>query len=180
LNGIDFARRLFLPYAFEGSTKTPASEIATHFSPRTIGNNTKRSRPVTKPTSPSVKQRHGCVTTYLVLAIIANSATALLYLLGREAIKRSSPQHIPDWAFPVLIAVCLFNLVCAVALFRWKKWGFWGLVASAAVALCVNSAIGLGPLAAIGGIIGVLLLYGVLQIGKENKGWSQLESRRAS
>jgi hypothetical protein len=27
LNGIDFARRLFLPYAFEGSTKTPASEI---------------------------------------------------------------------------------------------------------------------------------------------------------
>jgi hypothetical protein len=49
------------------------------------------------------------------------------------------------------------------------------LVASAAVALCVNIAIGLGPLAAIGGIIGVLFLYGVLQIGKENKGWSRLE-----
>jgi hypothetical protein len=49
------------------------------------------------------------------------------------------------------------------------------LVASAAVALGVNIAIGLGPLAAIGGIIGVSLLYGVLQIGKENKGWSQLE-----
>ena len=130
---------------------------------------------MTKPTSPSVKQRHGCLTTYLVLAIIANSATALLYLLGREAIKRNSQQHIPDWAFPVLMAVCLFNLVCAIALFRWKKWGFWGLVASAAVALCVNIAIGLGPLAAIGGVIGVLLLYGVLQIGKENKGWSQLE-----
>jgi len=76
---------------------------------------------MTKPTSSSMKQRHGCLTTYLVLAIIANSATALLYLLGREAIKRSSPQHIPDWAFPVLIAVCLFNLVCAIALFRWKK-----------------------------------------------------------
>ena len=126
---------------------------------------------MTKPTSPSVKQRHGCLTTYLVLAIIANSATALLYLLGREAIRRSSPQHIPDW----VIAVCLFNLVCAIALFRWKKWGFWGLVVSAAVALCVNIAIGLGSLAAIGGVVGVLLLYGVLQIGKENKGWSQLE-----
>jgi hypothetical protein len=93
---------------------------------------------------------------------------------GKQS-NAGSPQHIPDWAFPVLIAVCLFNLVCAIALFRWKKWGFWGLVVSAAVALGVNIAIGLGPLAAIGGIIGVLLLYGVLQIGKENKGWSQLE-----
>jgi hypothetical protein len=56
-----------------------------------------------------------------------------------------------------------------------EEVGLWGLVASAAVALGVNIAIGLGPLAAIGGIIGVSLLYGVLQIGKENKGWSQLE-----
>jgi hypothetical protein len=130
---------------------------------------------VTQPTSSPLKQRHGCLTAYLVLAIIANSVTALLYLLGSEAVKRGSLQPIPDWAFPVLIGVCLFNLVCAIALFRWKKWGFWGLVASAAVALGVNIAIGLGPLAAIGGIIAVLLLYGVLQIGKENKGWSQLE-----
>src|SRR6266496_2951629 len=76
---------------------------------RAIGNNSKRSRPMPKPTSSPVKQRHGCLTTYLVLVIIANSATAHLYLPGREAIKRSSPQHIPDWAFPVLIAVCLFN-----------------------------------------------------------------------
>ncbi len=128
-----------------------------------------------KPTSSPIKQRHGCLTTYLVLAIIANSATALLYLLGKEALSRSSTQHIPDWAFPVLTAVCVFNVVCAIALFRWKKWGFWGLIASAAVALCVNVAIGLGPLAAISGLIGVLLAYGVLQIGKDNKGWSQLE-----
>ncbi|HMC25539.1 MAG TPA: hypothetical protein VKH14_08705, partial [Candidatus Udaeobacter sp.] len=113
-----------------------------------------------KPTSPPVKKRHGSLATYLVLAIIGNFATTLLYLLGREAIKRSSPQHIPDWAFPVLIAVCLFNLVCVIALFRWKKWGFWELVVSAAVALGVNVAIGLGPLAAIGGIVAVLLVYG--------------------
>src|SRR5436190_21747036 len=109
------------------------------------------------------------------LRSIGNFATTLFYLLGREAIKRSSPQHIPDWAFPVLIAVCLFNLVCVIALFRWKKWGFWELVVSAAVALGVNVAIGLGPLAAIGGIVAVFPVYGLLQIGKENKGWSQLE-----
>ena len=102
---------------------------------------------------------------YLVLVIIANSATALLYLFGAEAIKRSTP-NIPDWAFPVLIVLVLFNLVCAVALFRWKKWGFWGLVASAVVVLGVNLAIGLGVSSAIVGLLGVLLLYGVLHIGK--------------
>lgn len=120
------------------------------------------------------KERHGCLTAYLVLAIIANSATALLYLFGAEAIKRSTPT-IPDWSFPVLIVLVLFNLMCAIALFRWKKWGFWGLVASAVVTLGVNLAIGLGLSSAILGFVGVLLLYGVLHIGKDNKGWPQLE-----
>jgi hypothetical protein len=129
---------------------------------------------MTEPTALQRKERHGCLTAYLVLAIIANSATALLYLFGAQAIKRSTP-NIPDWAFPVLIVLVLFNLACAIALFRWKRWGFWGLVASAAVTLGVNLTIGLGFSAAIVGVLGVILLYGVLHIGKDNKGWAQLD-----
>jgi hypothetical protein len=83
---------------------------------------------MTEPTALQEKKRHGCLTAYLVVAIILNSATALLYLFGAAAIKRSSP-NIPDWAFLVLIALVLFNLACTIALLRWKKWGFWGLVA---------------------------------------------------
>jgi hypothetical protein len=129
---------------------------------------------MTEPTALQEKKRHGCLTAYLVVAIILNSATALLYLFGAAAIKRSSP-HIPDWAFLVLIALVLFNLACAIALLRWKKWGFWGLVASAAVTLGVNLRIGLGFSSAIVGLLGVILLYGILQIGKDNKGWPQLD-----
>jgi hypothetical protein len=129
---------------------------------------------MTEPTALQQKKRHGCLTAYLVLAIVLNSATALLYLFGAGAIKRSSP-NIPDWAFPVLIVLVLFNLACAIALFRWKRWGFWGLVASAAVTLGVNLTIGLGLSSAIVGVLGVLLLYGVLHIGKNNKGWPQLD-----
>jgi hypothetical protein len=129
---------------------------------------------MTESTVPRIKERHGCLTVYLVLAIIANSAVGLLYLFGREAIKRSNP-NIPDWAFAVLIVVCLFNLACAIALLRWRKWGFWGLIVSAAVTLGVNLAIGLGFLSAVGGLLGVLILYGVLHIGKDNKGWPQLD-----
>ena len=120
------------------------------------------------------KSRHGCLTTWLVLMIIANSGAALMYLLGSEAIRRTLPNA-PGWVFPVLIVLSLFNLACAIALFQWKKWGFWGFCASAAVALVVNLSLGLGIASALAGLIGVLLLYGVLHIGKENKGWPQLD-----
>jgi hypothetical protein len=106
--------------------------------------------------------------------IVANSATALMYLLGSDAIRRTIPDA-PGWAFPVLIVFLVFNLVCAIALFQWKKWGFWGFCVSSVVALIVNLVIGLGIGSALGGIIGLALTYGVLQIGKENKGWPQLD-----
>jgi len=129
---------------------------------------------MTESTVPRIKERHGCLTAYLVFAIIANSATVLLYLFGAEAIKRSTP-NMPDWAFPVLIVLLMFNLACTIALLRWKKWGFWGLVASTAVTLGVNLTIGLGLSSAMIGVLGVIFLYGVLHIGKENKGWPQLD-----
>jgi hypothetical protein len=123
---------------------------------------------------PARKQRHGCLTTYLIFMIVVNSAVSLLYLLGSDRLRRNG-MNTPDWAFWALAAGGVVNVVCAVALLRWKRWGFWGFVASAIAAFAVNLAIGLGPLSGIGGAVGVLVLYGVLQIGKERKGWSQLE-----
>jgi len=120
------------------------------------------------------KNRHGCLTAWLVVMIFANSAGALMYLLGSEAIRKSFP-NMPGWAFSVLIVGSLFNLVCAIALFQWKKWGFWGFCATSVVALVVNLSIGLGIGPSLAGLVGVLLLYGVLHIGEENKGWPQLE-----
>ena len=122
----------------------------------------------------SPKKRHGCLTALLIFMIVANSATALMYLLGAEAI-RGGLRNAPGWVFPVLIVFSLFNLVCAIALFQWKKWGFWGFCGSSIVAVVVNLSIGLNLGSVLVGLLGVLLLYGVLHIGKENKGWPQLE-----
>ncbi len=124
------------------------------------------------------KSRHGCLTAWLVLMIAANSASAvssaLMYLFGSEAMRQTLPDP-PWWTLPVLAVFSLLNLVCAISLFRWKKWGFWGVCVTGVVTLIVNLSVGLGILQALTGLGGVLLLYGVLQIGKENKGWSQLE-----
>jgi hypothetical protein len=120
------------------------------------------------------KQRHGCLTAWLVLMIVANAAAALLYLLAGAAIRQKVP-NIPDWALPTLIVVGVVNVVCAVALFRWKKWGFYGFLATSVIAFAINLVLGLGIIRAVFGFVGVAILYGVLQIGKENKGWPQLD-----
>jgi hypothetical protein len=125
-------------------------------------------------TPPARKERHGCLTTYLIFMIVVNSAVSLLYVLGSDRLRQNG-MNPPDWAFWALAAAGVVNVICAIALLRWKRWGFWGFLASAIATLAVNLAIGLGPLSAVGGAVGVLVLFGVLQIGKERKGWSQLE-----
>jgi len=120
------------------------------------------------------KKRHGCLTAWLILILVTSSATALMYLLGRDAIQRQSP-NMPDWTFPVFTVMTLFNLACAIALFRWKKWGFWGFCVSSVIAFAVNLSAGQGIGQSLSGLIGIAIFYGVLQIGKENKGWPQLD-----
>lgn len=122
----------------------------------------------------SQKSRHGCLTAYLILMLIANAGTALIYLLAGDMVLQAFPDA-PGWTIPVLVFVTSFNFVCAIALFKWKKWGFWGFCVSAVAALGINLAIGLGPGSSIGGLVGVAILYGVLHIGDNNKGWSQLD-----
>ena len=120
------------------------------------------------------KKRHGCLTAFLVLMIIANSLGALIYLLGSNFVKQNMPG-MPLWAIPIMGIFSVFNLVCAIALFKWKKWGFWGFLFSSIIALIINSSIGLGIGLSLSGLLGIAILYGVLHIGKENKGWSQLD-----
>lgn len=123
---------------------------------------------------PQAKQRHGCLTALLVVIIVANSATSVLYLMGSERNQKAAPE-MPGWGFPVLTAAAMFNVVCAVALFKWKLWGFRGFVCSAGVAMVVNVVGGISAAAAVSGLLGIAVLYGVLQIGQERKGWTQLE-----
>jgi hypothetical protein len=120
------------------------------------------------------KNRHGCLTAFLIFIIIVNSLTALIYLIGGNAVIQALP-NIPSWALIVMGILAVFNLVCAIALFKWKKWGFWGFFFSSIIALFLNISIGFGIGQSLIGLLGIAILYGVLHIGKDNKGWPQLD-----
>jgi len=120
------------------------------------------------------KKRHGCLTAWLILMIVLNSIVMLVYLLATDSVRSHYPNA-PGWAFPALVVIGAFNLVCSFALFQWKKWGFWGICVSSLVAVVVNLYVGLDIIRSLLGLVGVLLLFGVLHIGNANKGWPQLE-----
>ena len=121
--------------------------------------------------TPAQKQRHWFLTVLLVLMMMQNFATVTMLLYMSKEIL----SHKPGWAIVVSALGGLFNLACGIALFNWKKWGFWGLVVSIGVVLFCNVSAGLSPDAAVVGLIGTPILYGVLHLGKEKNSWSQLE-----
>ncbi len=144
------------------------------------------------------KSRHGCLLAWLILIIILNSTSALfylLYILGRRIIidqisqvpltqsqilQIQSVLNIPIWVISLLVGLSIFGVVCAIALLLWRKWGFWGYLGTTVASLTISliffsGGIGTITYSVISGIAGVLILFGVLHIGKENKGWTQLK-----
>lgn len=121
------------------------------------------------------KKRHGCLTAFLIVAILLNALTAFGNLAAGEAIEQTLPDA-PSWGLPVLALLGVVNIVSLIAIWLWKKWGFFGVMLSGFITVFVNLAIGVNVMAAVMGLIGVAVLYGVLQIGDDKtKGWTQLD-----
>ena len=122
------------------------------------------------------KQRHGCVTDWLILMIIANSATAILYLFASEMITKNLPGDVSTSMIILLGIIGIGNVIFSVLLLQWKKLGFWGFIITSIGALVINLTIGLGIGQSLFGLVGIGILYGILQIKKDNvTGWENLE-----
>jgi hypothetical protein len=122
----------------------------------------------------STKSRHGCLTAYLVVMIVAHAACTLVYLFA-VSMPRGVAAGKPAWIMWCLILIGIFNVACAVALFRFKRWGFWGYVGSSVTTAVLNIVAGISLGLVLLGLAGIPILFGVLQIGKTNKGWPQLD-----
>ncbi len=122
------------------------------------------------------KQRHGCVTAWLIFMIIANSLTAILYLFAGDMIAQNLPGGISNSMLVLLAILGVGNVIFSILLFKWMKIGFWGFLATSIAGLVVNLSIGLGIMQSLFGLVGITVLYGVLQIKKDNvSAWTNLE-----
>lgn len=125
------------------------------------------------PITDKIKKRHPVLSIWLALIIVYGVTFAILYLSGAGDVKSAGSSA--GWAVPVLVVLLILQAICAVALFNWKKWGFWGFCVVNVIGLILDVFIGVnlvGPFITV--VIGIACLYGVLQVGQENKGWPQL------
>ncbi len=130
----------------------------------------------------TVRQRHDCLTAWLIPAIFFGSLQALTNLyfgINPNLFSNLSAQqgisNVSGATYIVLAIVGILNVICAIALLRWKKWGFYGILATSVVTFIINLSIGINLVSSLMGLIGVAILYGVLNMGGENKAWGRLE-----
>ena len=122
----------------------------------------------------STKTRHGCLTAWLTLVIVSSALSAVTAPLFMAEYRRANPG-LPAWLIWATALLSALNVVFAVALFRWKKWGFIGFCVTGVLAAALSLYAGLGIARAVLMLIGVVILYGLLQVGGDKKAWPQLE-----
>ena len=122
-------------------------------------------------------QRHGCVTTWLMVMIVANFLTALFYLLiAGELIGFRFEKEISDSMLILIVIMLILNVFFSILLLNWRKWGFWGLAFTSTCSIIINVIIGIGLLQSITGFVGLGLLFGILQIKKDKTStWANLK-----
>jgi hypothetical protein len=69
------------------------------------------------------------------------------------------------------------NVICAIAIMHWYRWGFWGLCLMACVGCGITIYYMLAsiPMAILGNFFSVLALYAALNMGGVNKAWPKLK-----
>lgn len=120
-----------------------------------------------QPTSNPVageKKRHWFVTFWLWFMIVVNVIMCF--------VNMANAYTTVSYVASALMAV---NVIGAIMLLNGKKLGFWIFVAMAAISAILN--VSLESIAgAFGAVIGVAVLFGILQITKDDVTyWSQLE-----
>jgi hypothetical protein len=101
------------------------------------------------------RERGGCLTVFLVLLMAANSF-AVFGLCAQSDLARY-----PGGEFALLLALEIAVVVCAAALWNWKKWGYYGLMLGYVLGIVLGLAA--GSLAYAGGsIIGMVILAGLV------------------
>ncbi len=118
--------------------------------------------------------RHGCLTAWLVFGLIAQTATVGIYSLGYPFVHRTLPGFTP-LAAGLLVLAGLGSIVCLTALFQWRRWGFYGMAVITILVGAVNLSLGISPGRVLPGLLGIGILYWVLNMGGSRSAWRNMK-----
>jgi hypothetical protein len=125
------------------------------------------------------KKRHWSWTIWLILIIIWYSILLLSFTVGGERFTSAIPGPPTKVKLILPQVVAVGSIILALALFMWQKWAFWGLLILYIWDFFINLILRLSPRATvvetIYRLVGLAILYGLLQIGGKDSGWRQLE-----
>ena len=106
--------------------------------------------------------------------IIANGATVVITPASTSSMRQLGLQPSPV-GIGVIVVCAITNIAFAVALLRWHKWGLYGILATTVIALITNLSLGFGIGQCLLGLVGIGLLFWLLNMGGENKAWPRLQ-----
>ena len=114
-----------------------------------------------------LKQRHGCLTTWLILLVIVNVGVAIVLMLLDNIDTTSKATYAMNAIIIVISVILLWN---------WKRIGFWIFVGVAVLGL-IGSLLTGDYKTAFQCIIPVAILWSVLQRKKDNhpSGWENMK-----
>ena len=131
--------------------------------------------------APATEERYptqGCVTLLLRFWIITSVASLLILpvldRIERLPFFREEFPNYEGWAIIPWGVGSVLVIVFSVALLARRMWGFIGLWVVGLASMAVNIALGVKFAHAVSGLIGLLILYWLLQVGGEKSGWSKL------
>lgn len=121
-----------------------------------------------------LKERNGCISFWLWIAIVANIGMSIFYAVTMFS-AYSKEMALGLGICSILGAV---NVLSAILLLRWNKIGFYMMMASSIMTIVVNLCVlKTEPIAAIGSLIAILIWWAILQMKKKGvSAWSQLRS----
>lgn len=123
-----------------------------------------------QPTTNTIpKKRHACLTLFLIL-MLYGAFLNVWFIFGS-----SSWQDASIWRLLFMGILIIIDVIWIIALFKWKMWGFWGYCLTSIAIILINLIFGEVSISAFRPLLGIVILYGVLQIGGEKKGWTQLD-----
>ena len=122
-----------------------------------------------------LKERHRFVSSWLIFIIVANSVTILMNIFAKDFIAKS--LHHPSELIMILYTlVAIINIICVTMILKWKKWAFLGFIITGLIGASLNLYVGSSVFTSFIGLLGIPILYGILQIKKDNiSAWDNLE-----